>query len=161
MINKHKSNKIKENSNTVRHWNNGTDHRHSKSCCDKSSPARRTMKDVYCVEDIKPAVSPKNRESSYYWLFVSCHYHNFRCRTWQNWHYNNSILFSTIPSKWKGREPGGVIISGGFISQTVYCEFGCGCWYRPSGPRLNIKTVLSTYGDFHVKDKTAVRTSYL
>ena len=29
-----------------------------------------------------------------------------------------------------------------------------------SGPCLNIKTVLSTYGDFHVKDKTAVRTSY-
>ena len=29
------------------------------------------------------------------------------------------------------------------------------------GPRLNIKTVLSTYGNFHVKDKTAVRTSYL
>ena len=29
------------------------------------------------------------------------------------------------------------------------------------GPRLNIKTVLSTYGDFQVKDKTAVRTSYL
>ena len=32
---------------------------------------------------------------------------------------------------------------------------------RYAGPRLNIKTVLSTYGDFHVKDKTAVRTSYL
>ena len=32
---------------------------------------------------------------------------------------------------------------------------------RRSGPRLNIKTVLSTYGDFHVNDKTAVRTSYL
>ena len=31
----------------------------------------------------------------------------------------------------------------------------------PTGPRLNIKTVLSTYGDFHVKDKTVVRTSYL
>ena len=30
-----------------------------------------------------------------------------------------------------------------------------------TGPRLNIKTVLSTYGDFHVKDKTAGRTSYL
>ena len=30
-----------------------------------------------------------------------------------------------------------------------------------SGPRLNIKTALSTYGDFHVKDKTAARTSYL
>ena len=39
----YKSNKIKENSNTVRHLNNGTDHRHSKSCCDQSSPARRTM----------------------------------------------------------------------------------------------------------------------
>ena len=35
-------------------------------------------------------------------------------------------------------------------------------WRRKkSGPRLNIKTVLSTYGNFHVKDKTAVRTSYL
>ena len=33
-------------------------------------------------------------------------------------------------------------------------------WWVP-GPRLNIKTVLSTYGDFHVKDKMAVRTSYL
>ena len=42
VINKHKSNKIKENSNTVRHLNNGTDHRHSKSRCDQSSPARRT-----------------------------------------------------------------------------------------------------------------------
>ena len=44
VINKHKSNKIKENSNTVRHLNNGTDHHHSKSCCDQSSPARRTIK---------------------------------------------------------------------------------------------------------------------
>ena len=43
VINKHKSNKIKENSNTVRHLNNGTDHRHSKSCCDQSSPASRTI----------------------------------------------------------------------------------------------------------------------
>ena len=33
--------------------------------------------------------------------------------------------------------------------------------FSASGPRLNIKTVLSKYGDFHVKDKTAVRTSYL
>ena len=35
------------------------------------------------------------------------------------------------------------------------------CVFSYPGPRLNIKTVLSTYGDFHVKDKTAVRTSYL
>ena len=32
---------------------------------------------------------------------------------------------------------------------------------KKSGPHLNIKTVLAAYGDFHVKDKTAVRTSYL
>ena len=38
----------------------------------------------------------------------------------------------------------------------------CGIDYLEyTGPHLNIKTVLSTYGDFHVKDKTAVRTSYL
>ena len=36
----------------------------------------------------------------------------------------------------------------------IHCATG-------SGPRLNIKTVLSKYGDFHVKDKTADRTSYL
>ena len=30
----------------MRHLNNGTDHRHSKSCCDQSSPARRTMSPV-------------------------------------------------------------------------------------------------------------------
>ena len=35
------------------------------------------------------------------------------------------------------------------------------CSESDPGPRLNIKTVLSTYGDFHVKDKTAIRTSYL
>ena len=29
------------------------------------------------------------------------------------------------------------------------------------GPRLNIKDRLSRYGDSHVKDKTAGRTSYL
>ena len=49
VINKHKSNKIKENSNTVRHLNNGTDHRHSKSCCDQSSPARGTTTGIWMV----------------------------------------------------------------------------------------------------------------
>ena len=47
------------------------------------------------------------------------------------------------------------ILSGPQCVNTGECE------PRLSGPRLNIKTVLSTYGDFHVKDKTAVRTSYL
>ena len=46
---------------------------------------------------------------------------------------------------------------------TIYVDcFDVSLWLQyHSGPRLNIKTVLSTYGDFHVKDKTAVRTSYL
>ena len=47
---KRKSNKIKENSNTMRHLNNGTDHRHSKSCCDKRSPAHRTIKKEFWVK---------------------------------------------------------------------------------------------------------------
>ena len=53
------------------------------------------------------------------------------------------------------------------ISGTVLIfPFRTGIWYstlevQHPGPRLNIKTVLSAYGVFHVKDKTAVRTSYL
>ena len=43
-MNKHKSNKIKENSQYSEALDNGTDHNHSKSCCDQSSPARRTIK---------------------------------------------------------------------------------------------------------------------
>ena len=89
------------------------------------------------------------------------------------------------PSVWKNtfldtgplwRDPS---IIGGFPSQGasdvgLWCFLWCylyklfnkqssgNCYYkRAAGPRLNIKTVLSTYGDFHVKDKTAVRTSYL
>ena len=34
------------------------------------------------------------------------------------------------------------------------------CGPKPSGPRLNIKTVFPRYGDSHVKDKTVVRPSY-
>ena len=45
-----------------------------------------------------------------------------------------------------------------FLIKEIAQGKGMGC---DTGPRLNIKTVLSTYGDFHVKDKTAVRTSYL
>ena len=50
----------------------------------------------------------------------------------------------------------------GLISNILHVECSyLSMPYRCQGPRLNIKTVLSTYGDFHVKDKTAVRTSYL
>ena len=53
-----------------------------------------------------------------------------------------------------------------YITDTLQEKIDPYQWIPPikdqwSGPRLNIKTVLSTYGDFHVKDKTAVRTSYL
>ena len=34
----------------MRHLNNGTDHRHSKSCCDQSSPARRTIMQAHAVK---------------------------------------------------------------------------------------------------------------
>ena len=51
------------------------------------------------------------------------------------------------------------LYSGEFLRPSQYHSF-FGDILHP-GPRLNIKTVLSTYGDFHVKDKTAVRTSYL
>ena len=50
----------------MRHWNNGTDHRHSKSCCDKSSPARRTiMRGIFALllESI----------ILHHWLLVTCH----------------------------------------------------------------------------------------
>ena len=47
------------------------------------------------------------------------------------------------------------------IHYVLCCELCIGGGTQTTGPRLNIKTVLSTYGDFHVKDKTAVRTSYL
>ena len=65
VIDKHKSNKIKENSNTVRHLNNGTDHRHSKSCCDQSSPARRTINTSICNMNfaVKKIVKLRNNKS--------------------------------------------------------------------------------------------------
>ena len=44
----------------MRHLNNGTDHRHSKSCCDQSSPARRTIIRHSYTTDIT-----LNRVSSY------------------------------------------------------------------------------------------------
>ena len=59
----------------------------------------------------------------------------------QYWYMNHQMLSGVF------KEPGYITVLTDVLSR--------------SGPRLNIKTVLSTYGDFHVKDKTAVRTSYL
>ena len=55
--------------------------------------------------------------------------------------------------------PIGVAVSCGVIETISVMDTDNG--HGTPGPRLNIKTVFSTYGDFHVKDKTAVRTSYL
>ena len=56
-----------------------------------------------------------------------------------------------------GNDSGLCIYRGGMSGN----NWGCCYSQQGPGPRLNIKTVLFTYGDFHVKDKTAVRTSYL
>ena len=83
VINKHKSNKIKENSNTVRHLNNGTDRRHSKSCCDQSSPARRTIKAI--VLNIRIEVSRHNIHMEHIQLTL-CHM-LFKWRQWLDLNY--------------------------------------------------------------------------
>ena len=64
------------------------------------------------------------------------------------------------------RQCGGISTKSAHLRHSNYitqCFVGCNYFSTLPipGPRLNIKTVLSTYGDFHVKDKTAVRTSYL
>ena len=41
----------------------------------------------------------------------------------------------------------------------MYC-YNISVIYAP-GPHLNIKTIVHRYGDSHVKDKTAMRPSYL
>ena len=89
MINKHKSNKIKENSNTVRHLNNGTDHRHSKSCCDQSSPARRTTRKVYISNfEVEPKCLIDALQKL--WVIYMCNTH-----VYNKSYYNSSILQST------------------------------------------------------------------
>ena len=59
---------MKENSNTVRHLNNGTDHRHSKSCCDQSSPARRTI-----IPSCKYGAIVLNYANPVYGVATICH----------------------------------------------------------------------------------------
>ena len=67
------------------------------------------------------------------------------------------------------KDPCGMCLKG-IGANSIFCD-DCSSWVHKKcstipgplkpGPHLNIKTVLSTYGDFHVKDKTAARTSYL
>ena len=108
----------------MRHLNNGTDHRHSKSCCDQSSPARRTTRGVSmwfeCLLDLREAcpashpltlaecrwlghVSPLTQAS---WSLASC----------------GQGLFITS-------------LSGGQLSQTpmvLACSSVMGSWWVPA-----------------------------
>ena len=78
-------------------------------------------------------------------------------KPFQDLHFNVSIYFQNVVG----------VVRHIQVSRHVLTLSLFGLWVVvitsvwKSGPRLNIKTVLSTYGDFHVKDKTAVRTSYL
>ena len=100
MINKHKSNKRKENSNTVRHLNNGTDHRQSKSCCDQRSPACRTINQQFpqgnfelCKHVSVHYGVTKTNEDNWNWetmkLMTQC---VFVLCCWVNWHWLWSIV---------------------------------------------------------------------
>ena len=95
---------------------------------------RKTKKVVWLVHDD--------------WIHVA-QYHNIR--------HQRSILKGSqrfiIKILWK-------FSSFNHYSKDLFRPQSCTC-HSSSGPRLNIKTVLSMYGDFHVKDKTVVRTSYL
>ena len=58
----------------MRHLNNGTDHRHSKSCCDQSSPARRTKNTDWtlggtCIKSSRSVYAPHLVQSVRLYLF--------------------------------------------------------------------------------------------
>ena len=133
VINKHKSNKIKENSNTVRHLNNGTDHRHSKSCCDQSSPARRTIKTLLrgvmtkhhekcdtSLNSLRPSDAYMRRWSNHHWfrqwlvaLPAPSHYLN------QCWNIVNWTL--GIKLQWKSNRNSDIFIQENAF-ESVVCE---------------------------------------
>ena len=83
----------------------------------------------------------------------------------QNWHYGGILLkhFLITPIhktslEWMREKLNyaEVAVRYEFL---LCCNWSRSIWWFADGmipgPRLNIKTVLSTYGDFHVKDKTS------
>ena len=70
----------------MRHLNNGTDHRHSKSRCDQSSPARRTMN---CADPTRM------RES---WDVIKIHYSDVIMSTIASQITSLTIVYSTVYS---------------------------------------------------------------
>ena len=106
VINKHKSNKIKENSNTVRHLNNGTDHRHSKSCCDQSSPARRTI------------TNPSTKLQPFYIILENDNFHNDNI-----WLFILIAPTSQINNKFNGALHGVTVIFYNKLIEAEWCIY--------------------------------------
>ena len=73
---------------------------------------------------------------SYQWKYL---FNCFHCQMIRNWKIQNKIV-----ETWSTFYRASVIV-----------------WLLKSRPRLNTKTVFPRYGDFHAKDKTVVRPSYL
>ena len=98
----------------------------------------------------------------YAWRFLLSIFESFVC----GWHWFHFLMSNLVTSGLCIAS----LVSNKFLLLVCYVELtgprrrlssGLYNFKLSPGPRLNIKTVLSTYGDFHVKDKTAVRTSYL
>ena len=75
----------------MRHWNNGTDHRHSKSCCDKSSPARRTIMLLFLYHPCWFIIIVCNDLSPIQLQVITCTNYGFSFRTQGS----NSVKFES------------------------------------------------------------------
>ena len=125
------------------------------------------------VNSLRPSDAYMRRKTDHLWFrywLVACsvpsHHLNQCCVSFigkklpWNFHRNSYILtqqntFRNVASKMAA------ILSRPQCVNSIWPGYAY-CWTAATpGPRFNIKTVLSTYGDFHVKDKTAVRPSYL
>ena len=107
----------------------------------------------HCSHLWKCLMNPGKRKKSCFQPWVECSFCLFRC--------GNTMSVCHI----KGMQ-WAIVFSCHSFSLNLTWKLSpqlSKCWefLQDPGPRLNIKTVLPTYGDFHVKDKTAVRTSYL
>ena len=80
---------------------------------------------------------------------------------------NNKLKSGAIGKKWNTRESiwhndeHGRLIDGWIDWWVNVWMYGYGYGDCAPGPRLNIKSVSPSYGDFRVKDKTVARPSYL
>ena len=111
---------------------------------------------------------PKRANLSEFWIKIHERFHSrksfSKCGLQNGSHFGSVSMCKQIWPEYSGFVAGRGCISWYFaqINCGILVIYQTRCLNSMTpGPRLNIKTVLSTYGDFHVKDKTAVRTSYL